>query len=245
MAKRKHKVMTEPQVFDGDAPPAEPATPSVSPVITTASDPSPQLGDQVKSMLDSFKDSLGARFASIDHRFSQFSASSASPVSISNVTCQDAINHSFTAPSPVAVRSEHPPDRGPYALYADGLGSSLGGPATLSASVDATSLPRMAFADLLTTVQLLESRGRVPDAFIDSLRSYVVVASDFDIAIGSALLVDFIRTLRYPDPLHPLPGPSREVTVLSLFFTVSWRLRGRLQHSSQRALAPCFVGGVL
>ena len=43
-------------------------------------------------MLDSYKDSFEARFASIDHRFSQFSASSASPVSISNVSCQDAAN---------------------------------------------------------------------------------------------------------------------------------------------------------
>ena len=92
-------------------------------------------------MLDSFKDSMEARFANIDHRFSQFSASSASPVSMSNVSCQDATNHSLTAPSPLAVHSEHPPDMGPCAPYTDGLGYSEGGPATVSESSDATSSP--------------------------------------------------------------------------------------------------------
>ena len=60
----------------------------------------------------------------------------------------------------------------------------------------------MLFADLLTTVQLLESRGRVPDAFLD------IVASDFDITIGGASLADSTRAFRIPDPLHPVLGPS-------------------------------------
>ena len=103
LAKRKHKapiqtcmVMTEPEVFDGDVPPATP----VSPVVTTvvSSDPVPQLVNQVKLMFYSFKESLEARFASIGHRFSQISASSASPVSLSNISCQDAIKHSFCSP---------------------------------------------------------------------------------------------------------------------------------------------------
>ena len=38
-------------------------------------------------MFDSFKDSLEARFDSIDHWFSQISTSSASPVPVSNVSC--------------------------------------------------------------------------------------------------------------------------------------------------------------
>ena len=57
-------------------------------------------------------------------------------------------------------------------------------------------------------MQLLESRGWAPDAFIDSLWSYVSVASDFDIAMGGASLADSFCSLRYPDPLHPAPGPS-------------------------------------
>ena len=65
------------------------------------------------------------------------------------------------------MRSEHPPDRGPYVLYSDGPGSSLGRPATVSASDDATSLPHMMYADLLATAQLLESKDKVPYAFIN------------------------------------------------------------------------------
>ena len=166
LAKCKHKaptqaskVIAKPEVFDGDAPPTEPAAPCVLPVVTTASDPAPQLVDQVKSMLDSFKDAFEARFASVNHRFSQFSASSDSPVSISNVSCQDATNHSLPPPSPVAVCLEHPPDRGPCAPYADGLGSSLGGPAIVSASDDTTSSPRMAFADLLVYGPTVRAQG--------------------------------------------------------------------------------------
>ena len=79
----------------------------------------------------------------------------------------------------------------------------------MSASDNSTSLPQMAFSELLATVQLLKRRGRVPDAFVDLLRTYVIVASDFDIAIGGASLVDSVRAYRYPDPLHPVPGTSR------------------------------------
>ena len=142
------KVVVEPEVLDGNALSAV-TVPSVSTVVTnaSASDSAPMIVDQVKLMLDSFKDSMEARFVSIDNRFSQISASTASPVSISNVSCQDAPSISFSAPSPVAMRLEHPPDRGPCAPYSDGLGSSLGGPATVSASGDVTSLPHMAFAD--------------------------------------------------------------------------------------------------
>ena len=160
LAKCKHKtcsqtskVIVEPEVFDGDAPAAIMA-PSVSTVVPTASasDSAPMIVDQVKLMLDSFKDSMEARFVSIDNMFSQFSASTASPVSISNVSCQDAPNISFSAPSPVTMCSEHQPDRGPCAPYSDGLGSSLGGSATVSTSGDTTSLPHMAFAELLETI---------------------------------------------------------------------------------------------
>ena len=146
LAKHKHKtssqtstVIVEPEVFDGDAPPAVMA-PSMSPVVTTAStaNSAPQIVDQVKLM-----------FVRIDNRFNQFSANSASPVSIINVSCQDATNISLPASSPVAVLSERPTDRGPCALYSDGLGSSLGGLASVSTSVDATSLPHMTFAEML------------------------------------------------------------------------------------------------
>ena len=113
--------------------------------------------------------SLEARFSSVDQHFSQVISSSASTDIHSrvDVSCQDAItNRSLTTPTPVAVRSEHPPDRAPSASYSDDLGTTLGGPAAEGASADAISLPRMSFASLMTTVQFFESsNGRVSDSF--------------------------------------------------------------------------------
>ena len=115
----------------------------------------------------------------------------------------------FSVPSPVAMHSEHPPDTDPSAPYSDGLGSSLGGPATVSVSDNATSLPRMVFADLLATVQLLGGSGRVPDSFLDTLRSYVIVAPEFNVIINGASLAYSIHAFPVPDPFHPVPGPSQ------------------------------------
>ena len=165
MVKSKHKaplppsmVVHRPEALAGDTPPAELASPFVSPVVTTASDVMQSaLVGQVKSMIATFAESLEARFSQIDRRFSQVNPNPCSLTQASNVSCQDVDNCSLSAPSPVAMRSEHPPDRGPSALYSDNLRSSLGGPATVSTSADANSFPRMASDDLLATVQLLEA----------------------------------------------------------------------------------------
>ena len=84
----------------------------------------------------------------------------------------------------------------------------------------------MMFEELLATVQLLESRSRVMDAFIDSLWSYyVIVTSDFDISMGDASLANSVRAFHYPDPLNPVLGPSQGGdSTVSFFCTVSWRL---------------------
>ena len=215
----------EPEALAGDAPPVELDSPSVSSVVTTASDfvQSDVVG-QVKSMIANFAESLEARFSQIDRRFSQVNPSSASFTQDSNVSCQDVDNRSLSALSPVAVRSGHPPDKGPSVPYSDGLGSSLGGPATVGASADADSLPRMVFANLLATVQLLEASGRVPDSFVDTLRSYVILAPDFHVAIGGASLADSTRAFRFPILSIPFRVRPREGTVLSHSFIASWRL---------------------
>ena len=73
-------------------------------------------------MFARFAESLEARFSSLDQHFSQVISSSASKDSDASVdvNCQNAItNPSFLAPFPVAVRSEHPPDRTPSASYSD------------------------------------------------------------------------------------------------------------------------------
>ena len=64
-------------------------------------------------MFASFAKSLEGRFSSIDECFSQVVSSASSKVIDyrDNVSCQDVNNRSFAAPSPVAMRSEHPPDR--------------------------------------------------------------------------------------------------------------------------------------
>ena len=87
----------------------------------------------------------------------------------------------------MAVRSEHLPDRVPSASYSDDLGTTLGGPAAVSTSSDATSLHFMSFADLMTIVKFFESSsGRAPDSFLDSLRVYVFVSPDFDLAFDGS-----------------------------------------------------------
>ena len=93
-------------------------------------------------MFASFAESLEARFSSIDRGFSWVIPTSASVTHSSDVSCQEVnFNHSLSAPSPVAVRTEHLPDRGPSTSYSDDLGTTLGGLAAVSASMDATSLP--------------------------------------------------------------------------------------------------------
>ena len=136
-------VVHEPEALAGDASLAQPASPSVSPVVTATSNvmQSVDLVGQAKSMIANFAESLEARFSQVDHRFSQVIPSSTSLTQSSHVSCLDVDNRSLSAPSPVAVCSEHPPDRGPSAPYSDDLGSSLGRPASVSESADANSLP--------------------------------------------------------------------------------------------------------
>ena len=162
MAKRKLKapvppsvVVHEPEALAGNVPPAELASPSVSPIVTTASNVmQSDLVGHLKSMIAKFAESLEAIFSQIDRRFSQVNPSSASLTQASNVSCQGVDNHSLSAPSPVAMRSKHTPNRGPSVSYSDDLGSSLGG---------------LAFADLLATVQLLKASGRLPDSFVGTV----------------------------------------------------------------------------
>ena len=80
-------------------------------------------------MFANFAKSLEGRFSSIDERFSQVLSGSSSKVhdSRDNVSRQDLLNRSFTAPSPVAMRSEHSPDRALSASSTGDLGTTLGG----------------------------------------------------------------------------------------------------------------------
>ena len=141
---------------------------------------------QVQSFLASFAKSLGGRFSKIDERFSQVMPSSSSEVTNERIDVnQDVINRSLAAPSPVAVRTEHPPDKAPFALYSDGLGLIVGGPATASAPLGDPSLPNMSFSELLTTVWFFETSGSgVPDSFLDSFHFFVVYSIEFGFAIG-------------------------------------------------------------
>ena len=130
-------------------------------------------------MFANFAKSLEGRFSSIDECFSQVLSGSSSKVhdSRDNVIHQDLLNRSFTAPSPVAMRSEHSPDRALSASYTGDLGTTLGGPATASALLGDTSLPCMSFTNL-TTVRFFESSGgRVPDRALDLLLACIVCCS--------------------------------------------------------------------
>ena len=224
-AKRKLKaplppsvVVHKPVVVAGDQPPAKPASPCFLPTIVTYAPDSVAMNQssldvvsQVMSLFASFAESSEAKFSSIDQRFIQVISCSASNISDRvNVICQDVVsNHSLAAPTPVAVHHEHPPGRAPSVSYSDNLGTILGGPAAVSASLDASSLSRMSFADFVTMMQFFElSSGRVPDSFLDSLCAYVVVAPEFDLAIGGSSITDSIRAYRLclSNPANPVPG---------------------------------------
>ena len=138
---------------------------------------------RVESLFQSFSKSLEVRFSSIDERFSQVIGSSSNandnrPI----VSSQYVTNPSIPAPTPVAVRYEHPPARAPYAPFSDGLGKSREGPAALRPPVGVTSLPKLAFSNLIDRVYE-SSMGIVPDSFLDSLCSFVVYFNEFDVAI--------------------------------------------------------------
>ena len=75
---------------------------------------------------------------------------------------------SFSAPSVVAGRGEPTSDGAPLVPYPDGLGAYPGGPTATVAPSGATSPPRISFSDLLTTIRVLESSGRIPNSFLES-----------------------------------------------------------------------------
>ena len=119
-------VTAGPAVVAVNQPSAEPGSPIASSVLETPvcmnlSGVESAIASQVQSMFASFAKSLEGRFSSIDESFSQvlFSTSSKMHDSRYNVSCQDVLNRSFTAPSPVAMRSERPPGRAPSASYTD------------------------------------------------------------------------------------------------------------------------------
>ena len=108
-------VMYEPEALVGDAPQSEPASLFMSSVMTTTSDvmQGVDIVGLINPMIATFAKSLEARFSQVDCRFSQGNHSSSSLTQSSNVSCQDVDNHSLSVPPPVAVCSEHPPNRDP------------------------------------------------------------------------------------------------------------------------------------
>ena len=75
----------------------------------------------------------------------------------------------------MAVHYEHPPAWAPYTPYSNGWGKSLEGLAAVRSPVGVTSLPKLAFSDLIDRVRVYESSmGVVPDSFLDSLHSFVL-----------------------------------------------------------------------
>ena len=112
-------VVPNPAIATEDLPPAELAWPAL---VTSASDSSvaetlsgaeSNIVSQVQLMFANFAKSIEDRFSSIDDLFSQVISSSSFKLGDTrdNVSGQDAMtNHSFSTPSPLAVRTEHPPD---------------------------------------------------------------------------------------------------------------------------------------
>ena len=94
-------------------------------------------------------------------------------------------NHSFSASYAVAGRAEPTPDKVPHCLYADGRGSTLGGPAAALAPSGADSLPHVSFESLIDRVRELESQfGYLPDRHLQSLRGHIISSRDQSIMMS-------------------------------------------------------------
>ena len=119
-----------------------------TPVSVATGQESPAVGNSdvvshVESIFQSFAKSLEAKFSAIDERFSQVMSSSASNDDSNrpNVSSQDVANSFPPAPSPVAMRYEHPPAQTSYAPYSDGLGMFREEPAAVRSPAGVSSLP--------------------------------------------------------------------------------------------------------
>ena len=87
-----------------------------------------ELVGQVRSLFADLAKSLGDQFSEMDQKFSQVMPASSSNVDSSDPlhVSQDVANHSFTAPTPVAVRSEHMPDKASFVSHAGDLETTVG-----------------------------------------------------------------------------------------------------------------------
>ena len=125
---------------------------------------------QVCSLFDDFAKSLEERFPRIGKKFRQFMPGSSSSVAIDNRVASDYINQdvancSFPATAPVAMESEHTPDKAPFVSYTGHLEITLGGLAALGALAGDSTLTGMSFSDLKATVRFFESSGLgIPDS---------------------------------------------------------------------------------
>ena len=171
---------------------------------------------QVKSLFDSFAKSLGARFSTIDSKFSQVMSASASKVDDNVPVCSDVsldvLTPSISAPSAVAGRSEPTPDGAPLAPYTGSLGTTLGGLAAVDVPTGGSSLSRLSFEDLMVAVRVSElSGGYVPDNFLDSLHDLVVFSSDCSFVVSGDSLAKSVLVFRVraSDPVNPTTVPSR------------------------------------
>ena len=120
----------------------------------------------------------------------------------------------------MAVRYEHTPAWSPYVPYSDGLRKSYEGLAAVRSPVGVSSLPQLAFSDLIDRVRVYESlMGFVPDSYLASLRSFVVYSDEFGVAIGGDSLADSVRSFRQrlSDPHDPVPGTSQEEDSIARF----------------------------
>ena len=117
----------------------------------------------------------------------------------------------------MAVCYEHPPARAPYVPYLDGLGNSREGPAAVRLPVGISSLPQLAFSDLIDRVRVYESlMGFVPNSYLASLRLVLMYSDEFNVAIGGDSRSDSVRSflqrlLDLHDPVSCMPQGGNNV----------------------------------
>ena len=109
---------------------------------------------QFHSLFSDFAKHLEVRFSNIDQKFSQVMPATSNVDSSGQVVViQDAANLSFSAPSPVAVHTEHTSDKDSYVLQTGVLEIPLGMAAAAGAPSGDISLTEMEFRDLEGTIR--------------------------------------------------------------------------------------------
>ena len=150
-----------------------------------------EMQQQFRSFFDQFIEQLEVKLSSIRQATSQVSSASIFENIDQVISSQDVNLDSFSAPSSVAVQSEHNPDRGPAVSQRGDVGVLPGWAAASGSLSSGISLPQMLFRDVEGTVCYFQLSGEnIPDQFLETLCSVSVVSEEHNFIVVGDILAD-------------------------------------------------------